>query len=437
MGIFNFLGRSKKETELAEVLKNLTPEQIQQALVQRLGGGLVVPDDNTQGYIKSGYEANNVVYNAVTYISRRARSIPIYAAKMNKDGEYEYMTDHWLTKLLQNPNELLSGSEFLEQSMLFYLITGNSYTYKMMSSVRENDTKPIELWPLPSQYIDIKLGSSEYMPVIQSYSLNTLGDVEFPANQVIHWRTANLNYNNGEWLYGQSPLKAGLKTLNANSSGQEALAKLQQNLGAVGLMSKESGGKVDQGQVRSMQAWVNKNIQGSENKGLIRVLSQAYKYQKIGANAEELEIIKANQMTARDIYALYGLDSKLFNDPEATTYNNMSEARKASYTEAIIPALQSWSDKLGSDLLKNEPGVKLKLDLSGVEVLRKDLSEIISSLKDAYWIPTSVKQEMSGVDPDGELPEYVLPNLGLGNMPIDAENKSRLNDLLKKYNENY
>lgn len=437
MGLFDFLSRDKQKDELTEVLKNLTPEQIQQALVQRLGGGLVVPDDNVKSYIQNGFEANNVIYNAVTYITRRARSIPIYVAKKNGNGEYEYIPDHWLTKLLQRPNDLLSGSEFVEQSLLFYLVTGNSYTYKMMPSTRE-DGKPIQLWTLPSQYIDIELGSSEYMPVIKSYSLNTLGDIDFAANQVIHLRTPNLSYDNGEWLYGQSPLRAALKTLNANSSGQEALSKLQQNLGAIGLLSKDGGPQVNQSQVRAMQSWVNKNIQGAENKGLIRVLSQAYKYQQIGANAEELEIIKANQMTARELYAIYGLDSKLFNDPESTTYNNMQEARKGAYTEAIIPTLQAWIDKLTSDLLANEPDLCLKLDLSGIEVLRKDLGELISSLKDAYWIPTSVKQEMSGVDPDGQLPEYILPQLGMSaGEQIDEENKSRLNDLLKKYNEKY
>ena len=90
MGLFDFLSRDKQKDELTEVLKNLTPEQIQQALVQRLGGGLVVPDDNVKSYIQNGFEANNVIYNAVTYITRRARSIPIYVAKKNGNGDRKW-----------------------------------------------------------------------------------------------------------------------------------------------------------------------------------------------------------------------------------------------------------------------------------------------------------------------------------------------------------
>lgn len=433
MGLFDFLNRGKKESELEQVLKNLTPEQIQQALIQRLGGGLVVPDDNAQGYINSGYNANNVVYSAVRYITRRASMIPLYVAEKEADGNYKYLPNHWLNKLLQSPNDLMSGPEFIEQALGFYLLTGNSYVYKMLPTTRETG-EPIQLWNLPSQYLEIELSSNPVSPAIKSYNLQTIGDINFDPKTIIHLRTPNYNYDNGEWLYGISPLKAALKTLNANNSGQTALAKLQQNLGAIGLLTKESGPQVNQEQLKAMQDYINKNIRGENNRGAIRVLSQAYKYTSLALDAQELEIIKANQMTARDLYAIYGLDSKLFNDPEATTYNNMTEARKGAYTEAIIPNLQAFANKLTSDLLGDDNGLCVKLDLTGIEVLRKDLSAIINSLKDAYWIPTSQKQELSGVDPDGILPEYILPfGQSAGTGSIDEENLKRLNTVLSKY----
>lgn len=433
MGLFDFLSRGNKNEELEQLLKNLTPEQVQQALIQRLGGGLVVPDDNVQSYIDNGYNANNVVHSAVRYITRRASQIPLYVAKKNAEGEYEYLPNHWLNELLESPNDLMSGPEFIEQSLGFYLLTGNTYVYKMMPTTRENGN-PIQLWNLPSQYIEIELSSNPISPAIKSYNLQTIGDVKFEPQNIIHLRTPNYNYDNGEWLYGLSPIKAALKTLNANNSGQTALAKLQQNLGAVGLLTKESGPAVDNTQVRALQRYINKNLMGAENKGAIRVLSQAYKYTSLALDAQELEIIKANQMTARELYAIYGLDSKLFNDPESTAYNNMTEARKGSYTEAIIPNLEAFAASFTNNLLAKEKGVCLKLDLSGIEVLRKDIATIVNALKDAYWIPTSEKQLMSGIDPDGVLPEYILPfGQSAGGSPIDEENMKRLNNVLSKY----
>ena len=436
MGLFDFLNRGKKDSELEQLLKGLTPEQVQQALIQRIGGGLVVPDDNAKGYITNGYNANNVVYSAVRYITRRAAQIPLYVAKEDREGNYEYLPNHWLNDLLEQPNDLMTRSEFVEQALGFKLLTGNTYLYKMMPTSRESGN-PIQLWNLPTQYINIELSGNPATPAIKSYNLQKLGDISFKPNEIIHLRTPNYNYDNGEWLYGISPLKAALKTLNANNSGQTALAKLQQNLGAVGLLTKENGPSVTSDQVKGLQRYVNKNIMGAENKGAIRVLSQAYKYTSLALDAKELEIIKANQMTARDLYAIYGLSSKLFNDPEASTYNNMTEDKKSAYTEAIIPELQSLADGLTSDLLSKEKGLSVKLDLSGVEVLKKDIATIVNALKDAYWIPTSEKQLMSGIDPDGVLPEYILPfGQSAGGSPIDEENMKRLNTILSKYAKN-
>lgn len=437
MGLFDFLNRGKKDSELEQLLKGLTPEQVQQALIQRIGGGLVVPDDNAKGYITNGYNANNVVYSAVRYITRRASQIPLYVAEKNADGDYKYLPNHWLNDLLARPNDLMSGPELVEQALGFKLLTGNTYLYKMYGSLDSNKSRVLQLWNLPTQYINIELSSNPVSPAIKSYNLQTIGDIDFNPNEIIHLRTPNYNYDNGEWLYGISPLKAALKTLNANNSGQTALAKLQQNLGAVGLLTKENGPAVTDQQVKGLQRYVNKNIMGADNKGAIRVLSQAYKYTSLALDAKELEIIKANQMTARDLYAIYGLSSKLFNDPEASTYNNMTEDKKSAYTEAIIPELQSFADGLTADLLSKEKGLSVRLDLSGIEVLKKDIATIVNALKDAYWIPTSEKQLMSGIDPDGVLPEYILPfGQSAGGSPIDEENMKRLNTVLSKYAKN-
>ena len=92
MGLFDFLNRGKKDNELEQLLKGLTPEQVQQALIQRIGGGLVVPDDNAKGYITNGYNANNVVYSAVRYITRRASQIPLYVAEKDATRDRDWET---------------------------------------------------------------------------------------------------------------------------------------------------------------------------------------------------------------------------------------------------------------------------------------------------------------------------------------------------------
>jgi len=69
MGLFDFF-KNKAAT-------NLSSEQVQSALLQFIGGGLVVPEENAKSYITNGYNLNVVVHSAVRYITRRAAGIPL------------------------------------------------------------------------------------------------------------------------------------------------------------------------------------------------------------------------------------------------------------------------------------------------------------------------------------------------------------------------
>lgn len=409
---------------------------ITQALLQYVGGGLVVPEDSSEGYIKSGYEKNLAVYSGIRYITRRAARIPVNVVKTNSKGEREIVPDAEELRLLNNPNELMTYREFIEQALGFYLLTGNTFIYKMYPSTRQQAI-PMQYHILPTPFVDIEVDSSALGGRMKGVRLNTISTKEIPNENVLHVRTPNYDYQNANWLYGQSPLKAALDVVNAGNSTQTATSKLMQNLGALGLLMFDPKANdkpaPNQSQIRQIQNFISKNITGNKNRGAIRGLSSVYKWQSLGMSAAELKTLEQSQLTTRQIYGLFGLDSKLFNDNEQSTYNNMEEAKKSAYTEAIIPTLEIVIDKISKDLFKNRPEMELSLDLSGIEVLKKDIAKVIDSLKDAYWIPTSVKQEMSGIEPDKVLPEYILPKSASSAGGVsDQETLDRLREIMDR-----
>lgn len=420
--------------------KELTPQQVQQAVLQYMGGGLIVPEDNSLSYITNGYNTNVVVHSAVRYITRRAAQIPVKLVRKTSEGE-EVVTDHPAIKLLKKPNGLQGYAEFMEQALGFYLLTGNTFNYKVMSTTRE-DNIPIEMYILPSQYMDIKTSAKTNSGVepIEYYRLNTVGTQKFESENIIHLKTPNYLFDNGQWLYGLSPLKAALNSLNTSNSNQTALAKLAQNLGAIGLLmfdksANDGVAAPDKGQLRQMQSFINKNIQGESNRGAIRAISQVFKWQGISLSASDLELIESSRMTARDIYAIYGLDSKLFNDPQASTFNNVNEAKKSAYTEAIIPTLNAWLNKLNEGLFPEDSDLYFKADLSSIEVLKKDQTQLIAALTNAYFIPNQVKQEMIGIEPDEDLPRYLIPAnlMPAEGLDMEEETKAQLSKIIDLY----
>lgn len=416
MGLLDSIGQaiSKAIPQIKSDVNALSAEQVRAALLTYLGGGLVVPEDNTKSYIENGYNANLVVNNAVRHITSKGSAIPVRIERTLEDGTKEYLTSHWALDLLKKPNPIMDYREFAEQSVGFYLLTGNWYGYMIKPTTRK-DGRPIEMYNLPSQYMEIVVKGSVAVADIDYYQLNDISEKKFDKDNIIHWRTPNYNYENGEWLYGISPLKAGLQILNVNNSNETAQAKQSQNLGALGLLMHDhdnKGNPPTRGQLRDIQNNIQKKVMGAENRGRVVATAMMYKWQQLGLSASDLQLIEKGQVSARQLYSIYGLPSIIFNDYEGATYNNLDQFKKSAYEDSIIPYFSGWLEKL-SDRLPLEPNEKLCLDTSSIEVLKSDNTDLIRALSIAKFIPVSAKQQMIGLTPDEILDEY--PDYSAGN----------------------
>lgn len=413
----------------------ITPEQVRQSLISSLGGGLVVPDDNAKSYITNGYETNLVVNTAVQYITKRAAALPLMIERTLPDGEKEYIHDHKLLNLLRNPNELSDYKEFAEQAMGFYLLTGNWFGFMVKSDIFSEDNRlPLEIYTLPTQYTDIQIGGNKVAGNIVKYKLNIISQAEFEPDQVIHWRTPNYDYDNGQWMYGQSPLKAALQTLNVSNSNETAQAKQAQNLGAAGLLMFDHNNKgaiPTSSQLRDIQSSIKSRVMGASNRGRIVATSMMYKWQQLGLSSEDLKLIEQYQLSARQLYAVFGLPSVLFNDTERSTYNNVEQAKKSAYDDAILPTLKGWLAKISAEFL--EPDMKLVPDTSKVDVLRKDNTELIRALSIASFLPTSYKQQLVGMTPDYVLEEYPTNTAPEAFTPEEEEERKRAFESYRKF----
>jgi HK97 family phage portal protein len=98
----------------------------------------------------SYYRTNPVVYRCVSYIATSAASIKLQVAKdaLSKGGAEE------LQMLIMQPNSQQTQSEFLEQAISDYLLTGNAY----IVAVFDGDWRPKELRVLRSENVEVIKG---------------------------------------------------------------------------------------------------------------------------------------------------------------------------------------------------------------------------------------------------------------------------------------
>lgn len=421
MGIFDFFSKNRNSEVERRIERELRTYSI--------NGSLVSLDDNDETYIQEGYNVNLFVYMCVKFITDKASDIPMKLYRYRENGDDEEIKKSPVLDLIENPNPYQDWKLFIQQSFGYYLLTGNNYTWKVPSLTQK---LPIELHTLPSQFVDIISGKTWAHPA-QAYLMSIFADVKFPADQIMHFRTPNYNFEAGQYLYGQSPLKAALKTINQSNSTQDAFTKQAQNDGVKGmLMQRESDNvtPLDAQQLKDFKKKIKESINGKDKKGLIEVTNVLFDYIQLGMNSADMQLLESHKVSRNDICAVFNLSSMLFNDNTASTYDNMNTVRKSAYTDAIIPMFENWIAKFNKDVVaKYDPNLYLKLDTSGIEELKQDRSSLYSALLNAYWIPTSQKQRMSEVEPDGVLPEYLVP----GNLfPVDSMNLPPIDEEIDK-----
>jgi HK97 family phage portal protein len=132
------------------------------------------------------------------------------------DGKWQEEWDHAMTRLLANPNGLMSGSFMLRYLAWWYLLSGNAYCF--VSTPELGRGEPQELWPLvASQMAPLPetLRESRMGGLVIDYEYTVFGVASLlPGEHVIHFRTAN------PWDYwrGLAPLTGALTAVQGDTS---------------------------------------------------------------------------------------------------------------------------------------------------------------------------------------------------------------------------
>lgn len=421
---------------------------------------------NIDKYINDGYQANAIVYSIINLITSNAANVrnmwvlyktndskainkykrcdPLSIKGMSiKGSKLEEVESHPILDLLNRPNPMMSGSEFIEAAIGYRLLTGMRYIYGFGPDVGINKGRFTELSVLPSQLIQIEL-DRQGLPAFYKW-VNSANRYSMPADQVLYSRKWNPNYNS--YPYGMSPIQAARAVLTQSNDSYTASSKLLQNVGMIGMITQESNQYSDNltpEQAAKLKESLHSNS-GVGNYGNIHVSSAPLKWTQFGMNAVDLNLIQQNKMTARDLCSIWKVNSALLNDPENKTYNNMKEAKKALFTEAILPELYTLRDELNSWLLptykdSDKDKYMLDIDISNIPELQDDLSALITSLQGAWWLKPNERRWAMGWDKDEaskEMDQYWIPAglipTGQGDVSFNLDEEAK--SLIKKYGQ--
>jgi HK97 family phage portal protein len=403
--------------------------------------------DNKETYIREGYQKNADVYSVVSLISRKASLSPYrlykvkdkkafteyqiytkannhYEANKFRSTALELVEGHPLMKLLNRPNDEQGMQQFMESQYGFLLLTGDSYIYGFgPGDDSPNYGKFTSLYTLPSQYTHI-VGGGWTKPILGYKMMIGNQQVPFTAKEILHIKYFNPEYGiAGEQLYGQSPLKALLNTINSSNSADKARTKAFQNGGVAGLLSsRHEHIPLDNTQMSDIQEKIDTKIKGVENFMNIVATNGAVDYKQIGMSPVDLQVLESLAVDRERICNAYGVDPIIFSTDSAT-YNNKREAFRSLIMNVIVPLLNLYRDEFNRRLtesydLKSEQ-YYIDYDLSVYPELKDDLKTQVEALDKAWWYTPNKKLEEMGqpTNPDPLMDKVYIPtNL----QPIDS-----------------
>ena len=376
-------------------------------------------------YTKS-YGENPLVYMIVNKIASTSASME--RVVLLEDGTTSNSSE--ILDLLKKPNEQDDQIEFRQKINENLLLTGNAFI-----RIIKGEGMGIELEVLKTQKTEIVC--------------NTCGDVlsydytdysgyvyNYLPEEILHIKTSNtVNVEGVMSKYGLSPLQSAWVIVESSMEKFKAEASIFKNRGIIGVLSSDSDTPMLDPERKRLQDQFNKDTGGSDKYNSIHISSSKLRYIQTGMSPTDLKLIEGIQSSLRQLCAIYGMPSVLFNDNATSTYNNILEAKKTAYTDVYIP-LANKVDKELSRFLSTQLGVEYQsilIDKKTIDVLKSSTNEVAESLNN---IPTNVSSRAVESMTINEMRENIL-NLD----PVEAGDilmgaKSQNNEPSEENNEN-
>ena len=454
--------------------KNLqrTAEAYNRAVFNYMGNNIVFAKENDETYINHGYRRNATIYSIVIIITKACTTIPfvIYEKKSENDlKRYKSITssgldtnillkaeqlrksalveldDTELHQLLDRPNPAQSYNSWMSEIVAFGKLTGNRYIYGIGPETGGNASKYKELYVLPSQLMEIVSGG--LMNPVKAYRLDYKGAYDIPADDILHIKDFNPDYTGtGSHLYGQSPLKAGLRTLTTNNEAVTTGVKYLQNQTARGVLYADEG-DLNEVQAQALKDKFRRSHQGSNNAGDVIITPKKLSLVNFGLAASDLSLIEQYNASIKDLANIYSVPAVLLNNTESSTYNNVKEAKKSLYQNCVMPEMIKIRDELNR-WLAPKYGEKLYIDFDFTVIpeLQEEMDKVVQQLSQSWWLTMNEKRAAMnyGADQDdAKLNDYYIPaNLIPLNAvddtpvePLDPDIDKYVKDIKVKYSD--
>lgn len=369
--------------------------------------GFTFGQNNLTALINDGFKSNTQIFSIINRIAETGSDIPVTIKAIKPNGEivivdpknedFSKYADFY--NFVHNPNPDNTYRSMMYQSLVYQLTTGNVVQLGLMPSVFEGTALGgvyEQAYNLQPQYIRPTVRHEVTGPIVTEYDYSPNGgNWKLDPENVMHLRRFNPDPNGLNDFMGMSPLEAGFRTMIASNENITAQASIINNKGIMGFMTSRSNRALTGKEKDMMDDALHGRQKGSHNYGGVKVTSGNFDFIKMSMSVSDLKLLEMNVISLRDLCSIYGVNSRMFNDPKGSTFNNAKEDQKSFYNNAVLPPLESQLEKFNVFFTpgwNKRDGVtyRVKPDTSSIDVLQEDQGKKIEKANKQSAIVRSI-----------------------------------------------
>lgn len=371
---------TKKYQELVQLKgfydgENASNEYLQH--IARQLNGLRLPPMSVMGReeIKKAYETIAPVNGVVDYIADNVGEVMKYLElrRVNKDGDYEYISKHWLLDILRKPNDRYNLRRFGKAWAVNRLLFDDAEVYAPLTQGKDRQIDPkIGMYVLPGHKISVKEGGL-LKPFEGIKLINSPGEAINIEGKIFQ----SFGYNLDDTSYfGTSKIVAAAVYLSVMDKGMRRQDTSLDNGGISGIITPKAD--TEYGIKPADADQVEKEVNGKTNFNKIKALRTPIEYTPIGSSPVDLAIFASHKEAVNALCFVFHLPVDLYYGQ--SKYENAKEAKKAIYEQQAIPLAEEFAADLLAYTGLDAQGFELVVNCDKIPVLQETPTEVLDRI---------------------------------------------------------
>lgn len=372
-------------------------------------------------YVKDGFEANSLIYSAVTYKARAITAAPLRAYEGDEDSPVPLDPKHPLAKLLYRPNPMQSQAEFMNLAECYRNLAGNTYIHLDRLKATDIPTAMRLLRPDRVRIIPAQGGIKGYIYLPEGATIEDAVPI-LPAD-MIHVKYPNPGDPLEGLGYGLSPI-ASLSQSGDVDNQITRFLKLFFEKGALSTTLLKFDMAMTDEEIQRVKARWREVYGGADNWTDVAVLDNRGDVRPLSVPFEQMGFTTIDERNESRILGPFGVPGILIDTRlglSRATYSNFEQARRKFWEDVFIPELQLYEGEADYYLSPPDSGIFIRFALAGVPALREDVFKQTDAASKmwAMGVPATTAFRTVGLDV-GDIPGGDIGYLPMSILPVGA-----------------